>query len=98
MFMNALFLMLVLLDGAALPGTWKGHISDLKCGAKVDAACNKRCMEEGQQAVLVEDETGEIRPINNTDFVKKYAGAHVEVKGTSKDGQITVRDVKQLDR
>jgi hypothetical protein len=85
--MNALLFMLILADGAALPGTWKGRISDLKCGAMVEAACNRRCMEEGQQAVLVEDETGEIRPINNTDFVKKYAGAHEEVKGTSKDGQ-----------
>jgi hypothetical protein len=96
--MNALLLMLILADGAALPGTWKGRISDLKCGAMVEAACNRRCIEEGQQAVLVEDETGEIRPINNTDFVKQYAGTHVEVKGTSKDGQINVRDVKRLDK
>jgi hypothetical protein len=95
---NALLLMLILADGAAFPGTWKGRISDLKCGAMVDTACNRRCIEEGQQAVLVEDETGEIRPITNTDFVKKYAGAHVEVKGTSKDGQINVRDVKPLDK
>jgi hypothetical protein len=70
----------------------------LKCGAMVDAACNRRCIEEAQQAVLVEDETGEIRPINNTDSVKKYAGAHVEVNGTSKDGLINVRDVKRLDK
>ena len=70
----------------------------MKCGAMVDAACNRRCMEEGQQAALVEDETGEIRPITNKDFVKKYAGAHVEVKGTSKGGQITVREVKPLDK
>jgi hypothetical protein len=96
--MIALFLMLILADGAALPGTWKGRISDLKCGAMVDAACNRRCIEEGQQAVLVEDETGEIRPITNTDSVKKYVGAHVEVNGTSKDGQINVRDVKRLDK
>jgi hypothetical protein len=59
--MNALLLILMLADGASLPGTWKGRISDLKCGAMVDAACNRRCIEEGQQAVLVEDETGEIR-------------------------------------
>ena len=96
--MIALLLMLILADGAALPGTWKGRISDLKCGATVDAACNRRCMEEGQQAVLVEDETGEILPINNTDSVKKYAGAHVEINGTTKDGQINVRDVKRLDK
>ena len=96
--MNALLLMLILADGASLPGTWKGRISDLKCGAKVDTACNRRCIEEGQQAVLVEDETREIRPITNTDLVKKYAGAHVEVKGTSKDGQIKVQDVKRLDK
>jgi hypothetical protein len=91
-------LMLMLADGAALPGTWKGRISDLKCGAMVDAACNRRCIDEGQQAVLVEDETGEIRPINNTDSVKNYAGMHVEVKGSSKDGQINVREVKRLDK
>jgi hypothetical protein len=96
--MNALLVLLIFVDGAALPGTWKGRISDLKCGAMVETACNKRCIAEGQQAVLVEDETGEIRPINNTDFVKEYAGAHVEVKGTSKDGQINVRDVKRLDK
>jgi hypothetical protein len=95
---NVLLLMLILADGAALPGTWKGRISDLKCGAMIDTACNKRCIEEGQQAVLVEDETGEIRPITNTDVVKKYVGAHVEVNGTSKDGQINVRDVKRLDK
>ncbi len=95
--MIALLLILHLADGAAFPGTWKGRISDAKCGAAmVDAACNKRCMDEGQQAVLVEDESGEVRPINNTDFVKQYAGAHVEIKGTSKDGQITVREVKPL--
>jgi hypothetical protein len=94
--MIALLLMLMLADGAALPGTWKGRISDLKCGAMVDAACNRRCIEEGQQAVLVEDETGEIRPITNTDSVKKYIGDHVEVKGSSKDGQINVQNVKPL--
>ena len=96
--MNALLLMLMLADGAALPGTWKGRISDLKCGAMVEAACNRRCMDEGQQAVLVEDGTGEIRPINNTDMVKKYAGEHVEIQGSSKDGQINVREVKRLDK
>src|SRR5580658_4936 len=96
--MYALLLMLILADGAAFPGTWKGRISDLKCGAMVDAACNRRCIEEGQQAVLVEDETGEIRPITNTDSVKKHAGAHVEVQGTSKDGQINVRDVKRVEK
>jgi hypothetical protein len=55
-------------------------------------------MEEGQQAVLVQDETGEILPIDNTDSVKKYAGAHVEINGTTKDGQIKVREVKRLDK
>ena len=64
----------------------------------VDTACNKRFIDERQSAVLVEDETGELPPISNTGFVKNYAGAHVEVKGTSKDGQITVRDIKPLDK
>lgn len=96
--MNFLILLLSLADGAAFPGTWKGHISDLKCGAMVDAACNKRCLDEGQSAILVTDETGELLPITNTESVKKYAGAHVEVKGTSKDGQITVKEVRPLEK
>ena len=96
--MNVLLLLLTLADGAAFPGTWKGHISDLKCGAMIDAACNKRCFDEGQSAILVTDDGGELLPITNTDFVKQYAGAHVQVKGTSKDGQITVREVKPLDK
>ena len=96
--MHFLLLLLTLADGAAFPGTWKGHISDLKCGAMIDAACNKRCMDEGQSAILVTDEVGDLLPITNTGFVKQYAGAHVEVKGTLKDGQITVREVKPLEK
>ena len=95
---NFLILLLSLADGAAFPGTWKGHISDLKCGAMIDAACNRRCLDEGQSAILVTDGTGELLPITNTESVKKYAGAHVEVKGTSKDGQITVKEVRPLEK
>jgi hypothetical protein len=94
--MIALLLMMILFDGAALPGTWKGRIGDLKCGAKIDAACSRKCIAEGQQAVLVEDGTGEIRPINNTDSVKDYIGEHVKVDGTSKDGMIKVHEVTLL--
>ena len=97
--MNALLLMLILADGASFPGTWKGRISDSKCGAMIDKACITRCIEEDhQQAVLVEDGTGEIRPITNTDSVKKYAGEHVEIKGSIKEGQISAADVKRLDK
>ena len=90
--------MLILACGAPLSGTWKGYVSDLKCGAMVDAACNKRCMEEGQSAVLVQDETGDILQINNTDAVKDHAGAHVQIKGTIKNGVITVREVKPVEK
>jgi hypothetical protein len=97
--MTALLLMLMLADGASFPGTWKGYISDAKCGAMIDKACIKRCIEQDhQQAVLVEDGTGEIRPITNTDSVKKYAGEHVEIKGSIKEGQISAADVKRLDK
>ena len=97
--MHTLILLLSLADGAAFPGTWKGRISDLKCGATmVDAACNRKCMDEGQSAVLVMDDSGDLMPITNTESVKKFAGAHVEVKGTSKDGQITVKDVRPLEK
>lgn len=81
-------------DGAAFPGTWKGHISDLKCGTKIDAECTKKCLDEGQQAVLVQDGSGDISPIANSGAVKKFAGEHVEIKGTQKDDQITVREIR----
>jgi hypothetical protein len=29
-------------------GSWTGWVSDAKCGAKVDAACAKKCAEAGQ--------------------------------------------------
>jgi hypothetical protein len=49
-----LFLMATLLTGAvAAPtkGTWTGWVSDAKCGAKVDAACAKKCADSGEARV-----------------------------------------------
>src|SRR5436305_14195132 len=43
----------------AAASTYKGFISDKKCGKNIDPACNKKCFEEGETPVLVVDGSGE---------------------------------------
>ena len=74
-------------------GTWTGWISDEKCGAKVDAACAKKCIEGGQKAVFVNDKDKTVYPIANQDAVKAHAGHHVTVKGTMDNNTLTVASV-----
>lgn len=68
-------------------------ISDEKCGAKVDADCAKKCLEEGAKLVVVNTADKSIVPVTNQDSVKKFVGQHVTVKGTMKDGSLTVASV-----
>ena len=93
--MNPIFLLAILAFAAdtAAQGTWKGYISDRRCGATIDAECNKRCFDEGQPAVLVTDGKGDLLDIVNSDAVTKYPGAHVEIQGTLKDGKLTVKAI-----
>ncbi len=74
-------------------GTWTGWISDEKCGAKVDAACAKKCVEGGQKAVFVDEKDKTVYPISNQDAVKSHAGEHVTVKGTMDNNTLTVANV-----
>lgn len=74
-------------------GSWTGWISDEKCGAKVDAACAKKCVEGGQKAVFVNDKDKTVYPIANQDAVKGHAGHHVTLKGTMANNTLTVSSV-----
>ena len=89
---------LLLLSLCAEPQTvtWKGTISDHRCGTNIDPVCNKRCFDEGESAVLVTDDKGEVLDIANGDLVKKYPGAHVVIQGLFKDGKLTIKSVKPL--
>jgi len=78
--------------------TYKGFISDRKCGKKIDPACTKQCFEEGEAPVLVVDVSGEVLDIANGAKVTSLPGAHVEMKATksAKDNKLTVLDVKKI--
>jgi hypothetical protein len=78
--------------------TYKGFISDKRCGAHVDSECNKRCFEQGETPVLVVDGTGAILEIANADKVTSMPGAHVEIVGEvdSKEQTLVVVTVKAL--
>ena len=82
------------LAGQTTPGTWRGYISDQKCGRSVDAACNKKCLDSGVPAVLLDDATGGVLTIANSDRVKPYPGAHVEVGGSLAANVLTVSRIK----
>ena len=74
-------------------GSWTGWISDAKCGAKVDAACAKKCIDAGEKAVFVSDKDKTVYPIANQDAVKAHAGHHVTVKGSMDNNTLTVSSV-----
>jgi len=78
--------------------TYKGFISDKKCGKSIDPKCNKQCFEEGEAPVLVVDGSGEVLDIANGAKVTSLPGAHVEIKATksANDNKLTVLDVRKL--
>ena len=76
--------------------TMTGWISDAKCGAKVDAACAKKCVDAGEKAVFVNDKDKSVHPIANQDAVKAHAGHHVEVDATMDNNTLTVSKVTML--
>lgn len=82
----------------AKPKTWNGWISDAKCGAKVNAECAKKCVQQGNQAaVFVTDDSKQVVQIHNQDAVKEHAGHHVKITGKmEKDGSLHVDKIQML--
>lgn len=85
-------------DQAAKPKAQKisGWISDAKCGAKVDAACAKKCADAGEKLVVVSDKDKTIYQVDNQDAVKAHAGHHVRVTATDNNGTLHVNKVDML--
>ncbi len=97
--MKKFALCMALCSVAAFAETWKGTISDAKCGAKhADAseksqACVKACAKGGSAAVFV-TEDGKVVPIHNGDAVTEHLGHKVTITGKMMDGAVHVDTVK----
>jgi len=75
---------------------WTGYVSDAKCGAKVDAACAKRCIEAGEKVVFVNDGDKAVIPVANPQVLKGHEGHHVLVEGKLENNSLTVSKVKMM--
>jgi len=73
---------------------WTGYVSDAKCGAKVDAACAKKCIEAGEKVVFVNDGDKAVISVANPEVLKEHAGQHVLVEGKLENNMLTVSKVK----
>jgi hypothetical protein len=94
-----LFLLATLTTGAlaaAKKGTWTGWVSDAKCGAKVDAACAKKCADGGEARVFIEDSDKSVLTVSNQDVLKGHEGHHVNVKGSVDNSTPTVSSVSMI--
>jgi hypothetical protein len=77
-------------------GSWTGKVSDAKCAPKVNAQCNKKCIEGGQPVVFVDDKDGSVVAVANQDALKEHAGQHVKVDGSLADNKLTVDKVTPI--
>ena len=97
--MKKFALCLALCSVAAFADTWKGTVSNAKCGAKhADASeksmgCVKGCVKGGSAPVFV-TEDGKVVPIHNADSVKDHLGHKVTITGKLKDGSVHIDSVK----
>ena len=73
--------------------SWEGWVSDDRCGAKVNAACSKKCLEQGATLVFVTSDKSVIE-VTNPDTLKGLAGERVKVTGNFDKGVLTVSNVQ----
>src|SRR5271157_4340393 len=92
-------ILMALLATAALARgqRWTGYVSDAKCGAKVDAACAKKCIAAGESVVFVNDGDHVVIPVANPEALKGHEGHHVMVEGKLENNTLTVSKVKMVD-
>lgn len=87
-FAIVIFLIPAVSIACAADRTWKGWITDSRCGASGahpgDAECAKSCVKRGTKFVLVDDYNKNVYLLNPQDKVEPHAGEHVLVKGTMK--------------
>ena len=77
----------------AKPVSLEGWVSDDRCGAKVNAACSKKCLEQGATLVFVNSDKSVIE-VTNPDAFKGLAGERVKVTGDLDKGVLTVSKVQ----
>jgi hypothetical protein len=77
-------------------GSWTGYVSDAKCGAKVDAACAKKCADAGEARVFVNDTDKSVLKVSNQDALKGHEGHHVKVNGSVAGDTLTVASVSMM--
>jgi hypothetical protein len=84
----------------AQKGSWKGWVSDEKCGAAgasaAKADCTKKCIEGGQKIVFVKDKDKSVLAVANPEALKGHEGHHIKVKGTVENGALTVQSATML--
>lgn len=79
--------------GTAASSSFNGWVSDEKCGAKIDAQCNKACYDRGVRLVFV-NTNNEVVPVANQDALKDFLGQKVTVQGKIQNGTLTVASIK----
>ncbi|MCI0349415.1 MAG: hypothetical protein L0Z53_08315 [Acidobacteriales bacterium] len=96
----ACFMSLSAFAYAAQKGSWKGWVSDEKCGAAGASAdkaeCTKKCIESGQKLVFVNDKDKSVLSVTNPEALKGHEGHHIKVKGRVENGALTVESASML--
>ena len=96
-------IMLIGAVAAYAADTYTGYVADEKCAnahkGDVKApseACTKKCLENGQKVVLVDEKTKEILAIANPEALKGHEAHHVQVTGTMENNALHVDSVKMV--
>lgn len=74
---------------------WQGYVSDARCGAKVDAACAKKCAQAGAPLVFVTEQQKVIQVVNGN-LLRGHEGLRVQVMGDLNDGKLNVTSVEDV--
>ena len=81
--------------------TLRGWVSDEKCGAKganaKAAECTKKCAENGEKLVFVNDKDKKVWNVKNPEDLKGHEGHHVKLSAhVYDDGSIHVMSVSMM--
>jgi len=100
-FVAAVFLLLGISVGSyAADRSWKGWITDSRCGAAGahpgDKECAKSCVKKGAKFVLVDDADKKVYVIDPQDKVAHYAGEHVLIKGISEGHTLRFTSIEPI--
>jgi hypothetical protein len=97
----AVFLLLAMSVGSyAADRSWKGWITDSRCGASGahpgDKECALSCVKKGAKFVLVDDADKKIYVLDSQDKVAPYAGEHVLIKGTAEGHTLRFTSIEPI--